>query len=183
MKPETFKFVVEQLENNAGKLIASKTVMADGSNVRSKMMNQAFKQIAGEEDKTMMDAGDKIMLSMRPGQLPSMQEIINSVQATGKAARIASGDDLERAADQYRREAMKHENILTSPPLGDMGKAGIRLLHLWQSGTLTLAGYGVECDKLDKKFPGVGWAAAGKEFIAKIGKPPEYCCPVYGYIE
>ena len=115
--------------------------------------------------------------------LPTPLELQSTITTIGDQRQRSQTADIERDADQYRREAMKKENVLTSPPLGEMGKAGVRLLTMWQSGSLTTEAYAEECNRLDTLFPGNGWASNCREFVARMAHKGFDRCPLHASID
>ena len=154
MRADGFKFSIAELERHAGKPFPG------DKETRARLLNATFAQVKDCDDQALVIATENLMLSMRSGFLPSLKEVGDAVRHAQSSINAKTTAEIETTAERYRREAQRHDNVLTQAPPTGMIADALKAHSIFVAGGCTRREYLQLQTALHKQYPGSGFDAA-----------------------
>ena len=158
MNAEYFKHAVEELERHFKSAFGTKET-------RTRLLNNVWHAVKVFDDVDLTTAAEKLMMTLR--MLPTPSDLQRAIEDAGKARHIAQGDNLESDAALYRREASRHDNVLTQAPPSGMIADALKAHSIFVAGGCTRREYLQLQTALHKQYPGSGFDAAQAKLYEK----------------
>ena len=151
MNAEYFKHAVEELERHFKSAFGTKET-------RTRLLNNVWHSVKVFDDADLTVAAERLMMTVR--MLPTPSDLQRAIEDTGKDRRIAQGDNLESDAALYRREAQRHDNVITEAPPSGMIADALKAHSIFVAGGCTRREYLQLQTALHKQYPGSGFDVA-----------------------